>query len=311
MVDISTEKAKDEAVEMQRLKWRQAGKRRREKEKAILEGDDSEAKEKVMRSRRKRAARRRATERKTVDKSALRGTIHSTTNHPLQKSSTSSTTLRTRSSRATTTKARQSHRELLINTEVNEIIQEALAKTADIQRVFKDLSKQFVWYPKSEETREGIEEKEEDKEETTTMWFHPSATEYHAWFTVRPSSLPKNTFDLSAGYGVFAERNFQKDDTISVYLGQYVEGGIENAYCMYQRSTKKRVLVKDGFPRYRKMYLGAHMLNDYNWDKNGNDCDKTIYNVEFHSNLSLVATRDIKAGEELFVFYNTDDTATI
>ena len=109
MVDISTEKAKDEAVEMQRLKWRQAGRRRREKEKAILEGDDSEAKEKVMRSRRKRAARRRATERKMVDKSALRGTIHSTTNHPLQKSSTSSTTLRTRSSRATTTKARQSH----------------------------------------------------------------------------------------------------------------------------------------------------------------------------------------------------------
>ena len=90
-----------------------------------------------------------------------------------------------------------------------------------------------------------------------------------------------------------------------------MEGGIENAYCMYQRSTKKRVLVKDDFHRYRKMYLGAHMLNDYNWDKNENDCDKTIYNVEFHSNLSLVATRDIKAGEELFVFYNTDDTATI
>ena len=39
--------------------------------------------------------------------------------------------------------------------------------------------------------------------------------------------------------------------------------------------------------------------------------DEEAYNVEFHDNLTLVATRDITAGDELFVNYNFNGEAYI
>ena len=48
---------------------------------------------------------------------------------------------------------------------------------------------------------------------TTTTWFKPSGIELHKWVIVKPSLLP------GAGYGLFAEMEFQVGVTVSIYLG--------------------------------------------------------------------------------------------
>ena len=52
------------------------------------------------------------------------------------------------------------------------------------------------------------------------------------------------------------------------------------------------------------MYLGAHMINDYYWPNPMPENAKNENNVQFSSDISVIALRKISAGEELFVSYN-------
>ena len=143
------------------------------------------------------------------------------------------------------------------------------------------------------------------------MWYHPTPTEYHKWITVKKSKLKPHRLDSTAGYGVFADRRFKENDYVGAYLGEYAKEGEENDYSLLQRKTNKRILVQAGFPKYKKMYLGAHMVNDHNWGKDVLQHDNKAYNVVFHPNLAMVALKDIEVGEELYVNYNYSGGALI
>ena len=120
---------------------------------------------------------------------------------------------------------------------------------------------------------------------------------------------------MTEGYGVFAERHFSIGDSVSIYLGDYVESTTDsNLYSLQQTSPetkeKKIITTSGGFPRVRKMYLGAHMVNDFYWPVNmPADEDKDHNkNVQFSSDLLVITLRKISVGEELFVNYNIEGT---
>ena len=191
----------------------------------------------------------------------------------------------------------------ITNSLVTDQLNKVIAKASTFEEMVEEASKMFVWFEKPRHFTGDPLPTEENKPETTTMWFHPSLTEYHAWVTVKESGLN------DAGYGLFAERNFSKNDVITVYLGYHVDSDVNNPYAIDyvpkgKSATGKRVSVDGGFPEYRQMYLGAHMTNDPNWSVAYDVRDESYYNVEFAANLELVATKDIKAGEELYVDYN-------
>ena len=70
---------------------------------------------------------------------------------------------------------------------------------------------------------------------------------------------------------------------------------------------KKVISTNCGFPLLRKMFLGAHMINDYCWPLDKKDKEQK-YNVAFNPDLGVVALRDISVGEELFADYHLDSS---
>ena len=194
-------------------------------------------------------------------------------------------------------------RERIINDEAHEYLSalaSSLAKNEmdDINRQSKE---RFVWG-----NMMMLTDKTDNKEkaETITMWYHPSPSEYHKWLTVKKSLLLPRS-GRSAGNGSFAERDFKVDDVISIYLGRPISDGESEEYAIDY--NKKRLTTGGGFPANRTMYLGAHMVNDYNWCVADTAKNKSFYNVTFGTNLDVIVMKDIKAGEELYVDYNYVD----
>ena len=77
---------------------------------------------------------------------------------------------------------------------------------------------------------------------------------------------------------------------------------------MQQNNGEKcsKIIATDGgFPSVRKMFLGAHMVNNFYWAKPDKK-ETSAYNATIYPNLAMVAKRDISAGDEIFVDYNFD-----
>ena len=171
-----------------------------------------------------------------------------------------------------------------------------------------------MWYPKLREVSEDDNKKPTtlNEPEEVTMYYRPTETELHKWMTVKKSDVEKHEGDKTEGYGVFAERNFREGDLVSIYLGHYIESSTgSNVYSLQQKiseTEKKIITTSGGFPGVRKMYLDAHMMNDYYWSINRPAAEDKEFknNVQFAPELAVVARRKITKGEEIFVNYNIE-----
>jgi hypothetical protein len=102
-------------------------------------------------------------------------------------------------------------------------------------------------------------------------------------------SMSKSTI-TGAGFGVFAEKPFRKDEFITVYLGKkvdytYMHGNVVGLPSVYE------------FKGIHEEYWLGHRINHGSGRK---------ANVRIKSNLIIIALRDIEIGEELLVDYNRD-----
>ena len=102
-------------------------------------------------------------------------------------------------------------------------------------------------------------------------------------------SMSKSTI-TGAGFGVFAEKPFRKNEFITVYLGKkvdytYMHGNVVGLPSGYE------------FKGIHEEYWLGHRINHGSGRK---------ANVRIKSNLIIIALRDIEIGEELLVDYNRD-----
>jgi hypothetical protein len=136
------------------------------------------------------------------------------------------------------------------------------------------------------------------------------------WFVVKQSNLE------NAGFGVFADRKFQKQEAMGLYLGQFlskteVDAGETSQYsiksiCLGQYVDAKRGFISiDSTPYYG---MGVHMINDPLFTESSTELTKKeqavrkkLINSTIYDNLLLYATRDITPGEEIYVQYNLFD----
>ena len=216
-------------------KMRQA--RYRAKQKAARNGPDCDLKQKAV------AQEEEAKERKAVwykkqreekkEKENKKNSVMRPCNY-LSSSSSSSKTFTKRTSKRINRK-KKSDPEQLINEQVSAFLTSIIeADDKNVENMTEKALKLFQWFPKPTHlTGEDPKETSTEKEETT-LWYHPTATEYHRWLTVQKSSVSDNTEDTTEGYGLFAERKFYKADILSIYLGEYIAEGEEDIYTLTQ-----------------------------------------------------------------------------
>jgi hypothetical protein len=121
------------------------------------------------------------------------------------------------------------------------------------------------------------------------------------WLHVKDSTIP------NAGKGVFALRQFLKGAIIGLYMGGEV--GHED-YTMEAAWAKEKRIRCYPFTDSRSMggrssmTMGMQMINDPNYD--GIKTGKRV-NAKVMSDLFVVALKNIKVGEEIFIAYNLKD----
>lgn len=109
-----------------------------------------------------------------------------------------------------------------------------------------------------------------------------------------------------SGLGLFASYDFLKGGFVTIFVGKKIEKTVDSIF-----SISNGLVVLDAEPWYEKnmdeTYLAAHMMNDPNWREEGGDGEDGIINetnvMHFH-HFELVATKPIKAGDEILLNYN-------
>ena len=121
-----------------------------------------------------------------------------------------------------------------------------------------------------------------------------SVTYHIEFFGVEYVHVKASTIQ-GAGLGLFASRDFKKDETIGIYMGELLLDGRE----------KTVNHLKGLQPKERAMYMGMHYMNDVTFsdDRAGvrNQCQN---NAVLRANYLVQATRTIKKGREIFAQYN-------
>lgn len=131
------------------------------------------------------------------------------------------------------------------------------------------------------------------------------------WLTVRPSSL-KETPGAPVGFRVFAEKQFEKGDTVGVYMGRrkQVTSAMNletHAYCLSLHGDKNGVDAQGGVGSGYPIGMAMHIMNDPHFalvDPESNPNKKMSANVEFQTHGRCVATRRIMKGAEMLVHYS-------
>ena len=167
-------------------------------------------------------------------------------------------------------------REKVINREVTNFFADITRKTKDVVKMQDMAVKDFVWF----QVPKQLSSRDNEKSNEITMWYRPCETELHKWATIKKSGLEEKESDVTEGYGLFSERHFKLGDIVSIYLGEYIDNNTENEYCLdhlIYENMKKRISTNGRYPKNKKLYIGAHMVNDINWGRTRRDLDG--YNI--------------------------------
>jgi hypothetical protein len=115
-------------------------------------------------------------------------------------------------------------------------------------------------------------------------------SEWEDWFIVRNSHIK------DAGFGLFAGRDFIKDQSISVYCGRLCKTNTYKSKYQISNDGATSIIAEGGIEDYRRPYLGAHMVKD--------PSEKSKTNCKIASDYRMIVTCNVKKGEELLLSYN-------
>ena len=115
----------------------------------------------------------------------------------------------------------------------------------------------------------------------------------------------------SSGFGLFACCNFAKGEVLTIYHGKVIEKNV-NSICSITNTEVTLDagpwMVGDYLRDFREeMYLGAHIANDACWVEEGEEGDddkNNESNIFVTKRFEFVASKPIKAGDELLLNYN-------
>ena len=121
------------------------------------------------------------------------------------------------------------------------------------------------------------------------------------WFDVKKSEIK------AAGLGVFAARSFNKKDIIAVFVGDLKKCVLgkkkKEHFVLHWKDANvnidSRGWVVKGFPS-----MGIQMANDPNYNKKEKDKDQSLLNCRLMADLTVIATKDIEQGDEIYWDYN-------
>ena len=124
------------------------------------------------------------------------------------------------------------------------------------------------------------------------------------WFRVKESTI------AGAGLGLFADRDFQKDQIVGMYLGgktgmpdYTIKPRWKNAELIHCYSFASA----EAFNEHSARTMGLQMCNDPNYGMPNNSQKSPLWNVAFMGDMFALATKDIKKGEEMFADYRMTD----
>lgn len=107
-------------------------------------------------------------------------------------------------------------------------------------------------------------------------------------------TIQKSTLD-NAGFGLFANRDFKKDECIGVYLGLVTKRNTDSLYAFeWNHGGEVYYVVPEGGIG-NPLYFGMHMTNH----------SVTQENMFVEDDMYLYAKRNITIGEELFIDYGS------
>jgi hypothetical protein len=107
---------------------------------------------------------------------------------------------------------------------------------------------------------------------------------------------------------LFAARDFAEDETVGIYLGQQLPAPRENATYTIESNNfgfvdaVSTVMNHDNFPKY----MGLHMCNDPTLNFTDREEIKNQgakVNLVVYHDLLVVAKKEIRKGDELFLHY--------
>lgn len=119
---------------------------------------------------------------------------------------------------------------------------------------------------------------------------------YHHLFTIKYSLIP------NAGYGLFAARNYNKNEPLGVFFGEIKNNNDEYSFYAMRMSENSIWDPEGGVDSDSPVYFGLHFANDPKGPRQISS-DKTNFCVSDHPEGAAFATRDIKVGEELYLDY--------
>ena len=107
------------------------------------------------------------------------------------------------------------------------------------------------------------------------------------------------------GFGLFAEKDYEKDECVGYYCGRMISGKqIKASNYSIKTSTNPPQVWQ---ARREDVWMGLHFVNDpflSNYGKTKVDSESTKYNIKIDGNLRVTAKRFIRKGTELFLHYN-------
>ena len=111
---------------------------------------------------------------------------------------------------------------------------------------------------------------------------------YVDWILMKKSTINE------AGFGLFALRYFEVDEMISVYLGEKVKVNEKVDYVFKDVNGRPEYLDQNGL---LKEFWLAHRINHGMYEQ---------VNADIRTDYKIIAVKDIKKGEEIFLDYNRD-----
>ena len=155
-----------------------------------------------------------------------------------------------------------------------------------MQKGIDETSRNFVWLRDMDNiSRLYMKEDKNKKMSNLVPWVH-----------IKMSKIP------SAGSGLFASRNFNKDETITLYLGD-IKQISESSNYSFGYSKRFVVDIKGNETRFHK-YIGAHMINDMHFCEGNKDEKLLCNNASLNTDFRITAKRYIEEGEEISMSYN-------
>ena len=136
-----------------------------------------------------------------------------------------------------------------------------------------------------------------------------ASSKHIPWINVKASPTISTKSDLNLG--VFAARDFEEHDILGVYAGNFMvnDGKDSRQFAIGCRpATEEEGEIIYDIPEYgdgRLGYgMGMHLINDYHFPNGASDVDYNMNNAELRADFSIVAKKNIRKGDEIFMSYN-------